>query len=73
MYVPHTFAHCGDPQVCQIAKIKGCTVYAIAGGDDKCKWLESELGVDKAINYKAKDFAEQVKKLGYFDCVCELP
>ncbi|MEM6626752.1 MAG: NADP-dependent oxidoreductase [Pseudomonadota bacterium] len=38
--------------VCQIAKIKGCTVIGSAGGADKCAWLES-IGVDKTIDYKA--------------------
>jgi NADPH-dependent curcumin reductase CurA len=37
--------------VCQIAKIKGCTVIASAGSDDKCAWLKS-VGVDATINYK---------------------
>jgi len=37
--------------VCQIAKLKGCTVVASAGSDDKCRWLTS-LGIDHAINYK---------------------
>jgi NADPH-dependent curcumin reductase CurA len=37
--------------VCQIAKIKGCTVIASAGTDDKCAWLTS-VGVDHVINYK---------------------
>lgn len=39
--------------VCQIAKIKGCTVIGSAGSDDKCKWLEEEAGIDAAINYKS--------------------
>jgi NADPH-dependent curcumin reductase CurA len=38
--------------VCQIAKIKGCRVVAIAGSDEKNRYLTSELGVDAAINYK---------------------
>jgi hypothetical protein len=37
--------------VAQIAKIKGCTVVATAGTDEKCDWLRSR-GVDHAINYK---------------------
>jgi NADPH-dependent curcumin reductase CurA len=37
--------------VAQIAKIKGCTVVASAGSDDKVAWLKSR-GVDQAINYK---------------------
>lgn len=36
----------------QIAVAKGCDVYGTAGSDDKCKFLESELGLTKAINYK---------------------
>lgn len=36
----------------QIAKIKGCRVAGIAGSDEKCEILTSELGFDAAINYK---------------------
>lgn len=38
--------------VCQIAKLKGCRVVAIAGSDEKNRYLTGELGVDAAINYK---------------------
>ena len=41
--------------VCQIAKIKGCRVVAIAGGERKCAWLRDELGVDATIDYKNED------------------
>ena len=37
--------------VCQVAKIRGCTVMASAGSDAKLAWLKS-VGVDAAINYK---------------------
>jgi NADPH-dependent curcumin reductase CurA len=37
--------------VAQIARIKGCTVVATAGSDEKCKWLKA-VGIDHAINYK---------------------
>ncbi|HWA00371.1 MAG TPA: NADP-dependent oxidoreductase [Caulobacterales bacterium] len=37
--------------VCQIAKLRGCTVVASAGADAKLDWLKS-LGVDQVINYK---------------------
>jgi NADPH-dependent curcumin reductase CurA len=40
---------------CQIAKAKGCNVYGTAGSDEKCHFLENELGIDKAINYKTSD------------------
>jgi hypothetical protein len=36
----------------QIAKIKGCHVVGVAGGQEKCDWLTSELGFDAAIDYK---------------------
>lgn len=42
----------------QIAKIKGCRVVGIAGGEEKCKFLIDELGFDAAIDYKN----ENVKK-----------
>ena len=36
----------------QIAKAEGLRVVGTAGSDEKCCWLERELGFDKAINYK---------------------
>lgn len=52
--------------VCQIAKIKGAKVIAIAGTPEKCDWLEKDLGVDKALNYKSSTFVEDFKKhVGY--------
>jgi NADPH:quinone reductase len=39
----------------QIAKLKGCRVVGIAGGDDKCAFLTEELGFDAAINYKTTE------------------
>lgn len=46
----------------QIAKAKGCRVIGFVGSDDKCKWLEDELGYDKAINYKKGDLASVLKE-----------
>ncbi|CAN7348297.1 NAD(P)H-quinone oxidoreductase [Polaromonas sp. LjRoot131] len=46
----------------QIAKAMGATVLVTAGSDDKCAACIA-LGADHAINYKASDFAEEVKKL----------
>src|SRR5262245_17622335 len=37
----------------QIAKIKGCRVVGIAGGEDKCQWVVQDLVSDAAIDYKA--------------------
>ena len=39
----------------QIAKIQGCRVVGIAGGQSKCDWLVKELGFDAAVDYKAGD------------------
>ena len=47
----------------QIAKLKGCSVYGIAGSADKCAWLVDELGFDGAINYRDDDVAAKVKDL----------
>ena len=60
--------------VCQIAKIKGCHVIGIAGGDEKCSWLK-DCGVDDVIDYKNSNVAEELTKLAkdgidiYFDNV----
>lgn len=37
----------------QLAKIKGCRVIGIAGGQAKCDWVVKELGFDACIDYKA--------------------
>ncbi|QRF58201.1 NADP-dependent oxidoreductase [Variovorax paradoxus] len=37
----------------QLAKIKGCRVVGIAGGEAKCDWVVKELGFDACIDYKA--------------------
>ena len=44
----------------QIAKAEGLCVVGTAGSDEKCRWLEEELGFDKAINYKSDDLAKQI-------------
>ena len=36
----------------QIAKKKGCRVVGMAGSEDKCQWLQDDLGFDAVINYK---------------------
>jgi NADPH-dependent curcumin reductase len=44
----------------QIAKILGARTIGIAGGPDKCKAL-LDMGFDAAADYKAADFADQLK------------
>ena len=46
----------------QLGKAAGATVIVTAGSDEKCA-AALDLGADHAINYKATDFAEEVKKL----------
>ena len=46
----------------QVAKAMGATVVVTAGSDEKCAACVT-LGADHAINYKAADFAEEIKKL----------
>src|SRR5215471_15602554 len=46
----------------QIAKIKGCHVVGIAGGSDKCQYLEKELGFDAAVDYKSEDMSKTLRK-----------
>jgi NADPH-dependent curcumin reductase CurA len=50
--------------VCQIARIKGCSVIGSAGSDEKVAWLKEEAGADEAFNYKtAGDLMETVGRL----------
>lgn len=49
--------------VCQIAKLKGCKVIAIAGSADKCQWLKDDCGVDETINYREEDVAARLADL----------
>ena len=59
---------------CQIAKILGCNVYGLAGGAEKCRWLEDEIGIIKAIDYKTADIGAELARIegrinAYFDNV----
>jgi NADPH-dependent curcumin reductase CurA len=59
----------------QIAKIKGCRVIGIAGGEKKCAWLTKELGLDAAIDYRKGAVGARLRELAprgidvYFDNV----
>lgn len=46
--------------VVQIAKLKGCRVVAIAGGEDKCRYAVDTLGADVCIDHEADDFARKL-------------
>lgn len=45
----------------QLAKIKGCRVVGIAGGEAKCRFVVDELGFDACIDYKAGDVKQGLK------------
>lgn len=51
--------------VCQIAKAKGHYVVGSAGSDEKCRWLEAEAGIDKAINYKTAGNLDEAVKAAF--------
>jgi len=46
----------------QLGKEFGATVYVTAGSEEKCA-AAMKLGADAAINYRAQDFAEEIKRL----------
>jgi len=59
----------------QIAKIKGCQVIGIAGGQEKCRLVTEEFGFDAAIDYRLPDLRRTLRELApggvdvYFDNV----
>lgn len=59
----------------QIAKQKNCKAIGIAGRQDKCEWIQNELGFDVAINYKEENVDVALKAAApngvdiYFDNV----
>lgn len=46
----------------QMGKIKGTRVVGIAGSDEKCQRLTSELGFDAAVNYKESGYRDALKE-----------
>jgi NADPH-dependent curcumin reductase len=59
----------------QIAKIKGCQVIGIAGGQEKCRLVTGEFGFDAAIDYRLPHLRRTLRELApggvdvYFDNV----
>lgn len=47
----------------QLAKIAGCRVIGVAGGEAKCRWLVDEIGFDGAVDYRGDTFRRQVRGL----------
>ena len=48
--------------LCQVAKIRGATVIATAGGQEKTG-IALKAGADEVIDYKTEDFEEKVKRI----------
>ncbi|KAH3846044.1 prostaglandin reductase 2-like isoform X3 [Dreissena polymorpha] len=47
----------------QIARLHGAArVVGICGSDEKCRYLESHLGFDSAVNYKSEHFADRLSR-----------
>ncbi len=46
----------------QVAKIKGCRVVGIAGGQDKVDYMVNELGYDAGIDYRAGNLHSALRK-----------
>jgi len=44
----------------QIAKIRGCRVVGVAGGEEKCKHVVDKLGFDACVDHRAHDFSHQL-------------
>ncbi|MEV4641409.1 NADP-dependent oxidoreductase [Actinoplanes sp. NPDC049548] len=59
----------------QIAKLKGCRVIGIAGGEAKCRLVVEEFGFDACIDYKSQDVRKALREVApdgvdvYFDNV----
>lgn len=47
----------------QMARIKGCKVIGIAGGQEKCDWLLNECKLDGAIDYKNENIHQRLEEL----------
>ena len=47
----------------QIARIKGCRVIGIAGGETKCNWLKDVARFDEVIDYKNENVNQRIAEL----------
>lgn len=45
----------------QIAKIKGCKVIGIAGGEEKCRYAVEHFGFDECLDHRAPDLDKRLK------------
>jgi len=49
--------------VAQIARLKGCRVIGIAGGEQKCQWLRDACKIGEVIDYKSEDLMSRIGEL----------
>jgi len=49
--------------VAQIARLQGCRVVGIAGGQEKCEWLRSACKLDGVIDYKQGHLPQRIAEL----------
>lgn len=47
----------------QLAKLAGCRVVALAGGEKKCQWLRDEFGADATVDYKTGNVLENLRSV----------
>jgi NADPH-dependent curcumin reductase CurA len=45
----------------QVARIKGCRVIGIAGGEAKCRFVQGELGFDSCLDHRQPHLAERLR------------
>lgn len=49
--------------VAQLARLQGCRVVGIAGGEEKCRWLHDACKVEDVIDYKSEDITRRIGEL----------
>lgn len=49
--------------VAQIARLKGCRVVGIAGGQEKCAWLRTACKLDAVIDYRTEALPQRIAEL----------
>ena len=57
----------------QLAKLHGCRVVGIAGGEEKCRYVTQTLGFDACIDHRSTDFATKLAEAlpAGIDCLFE--
>ncbi len=55
----------------QLAKAFGARVFTTAGSDEKCR-ICTELGAERAINYRTEDFVEVMREQGGADVILDM-